>query len=69
MKQSSPNIGADLESVSYMLGCETVGGNYPIDNCQLTFDSSDEWTVRANWRVTFRFVRGHAQDIDLEDYH
>ena len=26
-------------------------------------------TVRANWRVTFRFVRGHAQDIDLEDYH
>ena len=26
-------------------------------------------TVRANWRVTFRFERGDANDVDLEDYH
>ena len=26
-------------------------------------------TVRANWRVTFRFDGGDACDIDLEDYH
>ena len=26
-------------------------------------------TVRANWRVTFRFERGDAYDVDLEDYH
>jgi proteic killer suppression protein len=26
-------------------------------------------TVRANWRVIFRFVDGHADDIDLVDYH
>lgn len=26
-------------------------------------------TVRANWRVTFRFIDGHACDVDLEDYH
>ena len=26
-------------------------------------------TVRANWRVTFRFERGDACDVDLEDYH
>lgn len=26
-------------------------------------------TVRANWRVTFRFAEGHAYDVDLEDYH
>jgi proteic killer suppression protein len=26
-------------------------------------------TVRANWRVTFRFVGGDACDVDLEDYH
>ncbi len=26
-------------------------------------------TVRANWRVTFRFAQGHAHDVDLEDYH
>jgi proteic killer suppression protein len=26
-------------------------------------------TVRANWRVTFRFEQGNAYDVDLEDYH
>jgi proteic killer suppression protein len=26
-------------------------------------------TVRANWRVTFRFEEGDAYDVDLEDCH
>ena len=26
-------------------------------------------TVKANWRVTFRFHNGAAYDVDLEDYH
>jgi len=26
-------------------------------------------TVKANWRVTFRFHEGAARDVDLEDYH
>jgi len=26
-------------------------------------------TVRANWRVIFRFSHGHASDVDLLDYH
>lgn len=26
-------------------------------------------TVRANWRVTFRFEDGMAFNVDLEDYH
>lgn len=26
-------------------------------------------TVRANWRVVFRFVEGDALDIDYVDYH
>jgi len=26
-------------------------------------------TVRADWRVTFRFEGGDAYDVDLEDYH
>ncbi len=30
-----------------------------------------EWsvTVRANWRITFRFENGYALYVDLEDYH
>ena len=26
-------------------------------------------TVRANWRVIFRFEGGKASDVDLVDYH
>jgi toxin HigB-1 len=26
-------------------------------------------TVRANWRVIFRFAKGHAEDVDYVDYH
>jgi proteic killer suppression protein len=26
-------------------------------------------TVRANWRVIFRFSRGNAEDVDYVDYH
>jgi toxin HigB-1 len=26
-------------------------------------------TVRANWRVIFRFADGHAFDVDYLDYH
>jgi proteic killer suppression protein len=26
-------------------------------------------TVRANWRVIFRFAEGHACDVELIDYH
>jgi plasmid maintenance system killer protein len=26
-------------------------------------------TVRANWRIVFRFKDGQACDVDLVDYH
>jgi proteic killer suppression protein len=26
-------------------------------------------TVRANWRVVFRFTDGEARDVDYVDYH
>ena len=37
----------------------------------LTGDLKGYWsiTVRANWRVIFRFEDGEAFDIDLVDYH
>jgi len=37
----------------------------------LTGDREGYWsvTVRANWRITFRFENGKFVDIDLVDYH
>ena len=37
----------------------------------LTGDRKGFWavTVRANWRVIFRFEDGDAQDVDYIDYH
>lgn len=34
-------------------------------------DRAGEWslTVRANWRIVFRFKDGEAFDVDLIDYH
>lgn len=26
-------------------------------------------TIRANWRVIFRFSAGNAEDVDRVDYH
>ena len=26
-------------------------------------------TVRANWRIIFRFKDGHAHEVDMIDYH
>ena len=30
-----------------------------------------EWSMRVtgNWRITFRFAAGLAEDVNLEDYH
>ena len=37
----------------------------------LVGDLAGHWavTVRANWRITFRFERGNVFDVDLVDYH
>jgi toxin HigB-1 len=34
-------------------------------------DRKGHWaiTVRANWRVTFRYADGEAHDVDYVDYH
>jgi toxin HigB-1 len=38
---------------------------------QLKGDLKGYWavTVRANWRIIFRFNDGHAVDVDFLDYH
>jgi proteic killer suppression protein len=37
----------------------------------LTGNLKGFWSVRVtgNWRITFRFENGSAQDLDLTDYH
>lgn len=37
----------------------------------LTGDRKGTWsiTVRANWRITFTFDAGKADDVNYEDYH
>ena len=31
----------------------------------------NRWAIKVsgNWRITFRFERGDAYDVDYEDYH
>ena len=38
---------------------------------ELKGDRRGTWsvTVQANWRITFRFVDGDAEDVYYEDYH
>lgn len=38
---------------------------------QLSGDRSGRWSVRVsgNWRVTFAFSGGDADEVDYEDYH
>ncbi|EAA2042812.1 type II toxin-antitoxin system RelE/ParE family toxin [Salmonella enterica subsp. enterica serovar Lome] len=38
---------------------------------QLKGDRKDIWSVSVsgNWRITFRFVDGDAEILNLEDYH
>ena len=38
---------------------------------ELQGDQEGVWsvTVSGNWRITFRFTDGNAQDVDLIDYH
>jgi len=42
-----------------------------FDLHRLKGDRQGEWaiSVSGNWRITFRFVKGEALDINLEDYH
>lgn len=37
----------------------------------LSGDRAGQWSIRINdqWRVCFRFTRGHAQDVEIVDYH
>ncbi len=37
----------------------------------LKHDPSGQWSIRVNqqWRICFRFERGDAFDVEIDDYH
>lgn len=46
--------------------------NYPGANLhQLKGKLKGTWSVRVsgNWRITFRFIEGHAYVVNYQDYH
>ncbi len=46
--------------------------NFPgYDLHQLKGGRQGYWALKVNknWRLTFRFANGDAQELDLEDYH
>ena len=34
-------------------------------------DRKGQWSIRINsqWRICFKWVKGHAEDIEIIDYH
>jgi proteic killer suppression protein len=66
-----------VEKIENILGVlhaaeDITGVNVPAYRLHaLSGDLKGFWsvTVRANWRITFRFEGGKAFDVDLVDYH
>ena len=62
-------MGVDkCEATFYMLG---IGSRGKHDRGYGSGDLEGLWavTVRANWRIVFRYQDGSATDVDLVDYH
>ncbi|MDP2252548.1 MAG: type II toxin-antitoxin system RelE/ParE family toxin [Thiobacillus sp.] len=38
---------------------------------KLSGDRDGQWSIRINgqWRVCFKFINGHAFDVEIVDYH
>ncbi len=63
-----------LENILFMLDSALVVDALDLPGFRLhplKGDLKGFWsiTVRANWRVIFRFSEGQALDVDLVDYH
>ena len=66
-----------LDRICSMLGCLDTAAriqdmrieSYRLHRLKGDLSSCWSVTVRANWRITFRFEGGDAFDVDLADYH
>jgi proteic killer suppression protein len=61
------NILARLDAASSVEDMSLPGFN--LHELKGTLRGYLSVTVRANWRVIFRFIDGHAFDVDYLDYH
>jgi proteic killer suppression protein len=61
------DILTSLQYSSEIAGLDNPG--YRLHALQGTLKGYWAITVRANWRITFRFEDGAAYDIDFLDYH
>ena len=66
-------VGGIREILTALEAAETIVGlNRPSFRLHpLKGERKGFWavTVRANWRIVFRFVEGRALEVDLVDYH
>jgi proteic killer suppression protein len=73
-KGVSPELLEKLENILFVLNRARRPEDMNLPGFglhRLKGDLKGFWsvTVRANWRVIFRFEEGDAHDVDLIDYH
>jgi len=73
-KGISPELLEKLENILFVLNRARRPQDMNLPGFglhRLKGDLKGFWsvTVRANWRVIFRFEEGDAHDVDLIDYH
>jgi proteic killer suppression protein len=69
-----PDHVAKIERILARLDETSAVGNMDLPGFRLhplKGDVAGLWavTVTGNWRIIFRFERGHASDVDLIEYH
>lgn len=69
-----PDLVEKIENILFVLNRAKSPGDMNLPGFrlhQLKGRLKGDWavTVRANWRITFRFEGGDAFGVDLVDYH
>ena len=73
-RRVSPDFVVKVERILARLEEASEVGNMDLPGFRLhplKGDLAGFWSVMVsgNWRIVFRFERGHAGDVDLIDYH